>query len=227
MTKQEILELAEYSRRSCPEELETAVRRADRLCANTFLFTRRWDMEATSHPVTFDGPILWDHLEAGDTEWPVMLARQSYLYDVALAYLLTEKPCYLDCFVRIITEFIENCPFNASPDCHSWRTLDTGIRATVWVRCLEWLQPLDVLSEPFLLAVRGSLKQHFEHLYGCMNSYHLLSNWGVLANSGAVYAGSWLAEQGETGFAERLPVLLQRLARQIDLQVTTWLWPIC
>ncbi len=138
---------------------------------------------------------------------------------MALAYLLTEKPCYLDCFVRIITEFIENCPFNASPDCHSWRTLDTGIRATVWVRCLEWLQPLDVLSEPFLLAVRGSLKQHFEHLYGCMNSYHLLSNWGVLANSGAVYAGSWLAEQGETGFAERLPVLLQRLARQIDLQV--------
>lgn len=208
MTRNEIHQLADYSRRTRPHEVREAIRRADRLCDNTFLFTRRWDMEPTQEPVTFDGPIQWDHQPAGDLEWPVMLARQSYLYDVALAYLLTERSRYLDCFLRIITDFIENCPFRTDPGCYSWRTLDAGIRATVWVRCLGWLQPLGVLPQPFLAKVRNSLKEHFSYLCGCADPYHLLSNWGVLANTGAVFAGCWLAGAGESGCAPRIPLLL-------------------
>ena len=219
MTWQEVRQLADYSFQSCSGEADEVIRRADRLCRNEFLFDRRWDMEPTQGSVVFDGPIRWDHMETGDTEWPVMLARQSYLYDVALAYLLTEQSRYLNCFLRIVTEFIENCPFCTDPDCHSWRTLDAGIRATVWVRCLAWLRPLDVLPETFLASVRGSLAQHFTYLYGCMDHYHLLSNWGVLANTGAVFAGVWLAENDEPGVQEKIPVLLDRLACQAEMQI--------
>lgn len=219
MNRTEARQLADYSRRICAEEVAEVLRRADRLCGNTFLFTRRWDMEPTREPVTFDGSIQWDYMGTGDTEWPVMLARQSYLYDVVLAYLLTEQPCYLDCFVRIITDFIENRPFSDAADCHSWRTLDAGIRATVWVRCLGWLQRPEVLSRDFLAAVRSSLEQHFAYLYGCMDDYHLLSNWGILANTGAVFAGVWLARNGTPDAAKKIPQLLDRLVRQLEFQV--------
>lgn len=219
MTRDEIHELKRLSFLYHPERIRQLLAQADLVCANTFVFTRRWDMEATHQPVTFQGPICWRYLETGDVEWPVMLARQSYLLDVVLAYLLTEDRKYLDCFVRVVQEFIENCPRSEEENHNSWRTLDTGIRAAVWVRCLELLQPLDLLSPGFLSLVRGSLKEHFDFLFQCMDAYHLLSNWGVLANHGAVFAGTWLVGQGSAEVADRLPILWERLGRQIHIQV--------
>lgn len=218
MTREQVSRLREYSMGRCAGDVADILQKADRVCANTFLFTRRWDMEPTSVPVTFAGSIRWDHVEGQDREWPVVLARQSYLCDVVLAYLVTGQQSYLRCFTRVVEEFLDNCPQDDPAYDNSWRTLDVGIRATVWVRCLDWLEPLDVLEPAFVERVLAALRQHFDLLYRCMDNYHLLSNWGVLANSGAVHAGYRLMAAGED-LSGPIAVLWDRLRRQIEIQV--------
>ncbi len=213
-------EIAEYCKTHyANDDINTIIKKADEIVNNTFIFSRRWDMEASNFPVTFQDKIGWDYIPRDDLEWPVMLARQSYLYDVTYAYILTGDTKYYDCFIRIVTDFIDNCKFDTSPNCHSWRTIDTGIRAVVWILCMELIEEKTALPQDFLEKVKESLIFHSDYLYDTDNDFHQQSNWGVILNNGGIHTAIYLQNRYSMDYSERLKVLLDRMNYFLNRQI--------
>lgn len=214
-----IHEIVEYCKHFQVEETQDRIAIADDVCEKRFLFTLRWDMEQTVEPVQFSSEILWEHRPKDDLEWTVMLNRQRYLLCLAQAYAITKNQKYLSCFVSTVESFIDSSPLEGSEGKSTWRTLDTGIRANNWVQSLYVLESCGPLPQPFLDKVYDSLRVHIQYLLGCYNLTHFISNWGVLANSGALSAILYLNSKGFAEFMPQMATLCAELTEQIEVQV--------
>lgn len=213
-------------------DIADTIKIADDVADKSFVFTLRWDMECTHTPVRFPCEIDWEYQPGDDLEWTVMLSRHRYMVCVAQAYALSGgAKKYLDLFVDTITGFIKNVPLAGSEGKNTWRTIDSGIRARNWVWGLDIISRAAAehgaaLPEDFLELIAASLCEHLRYLLDCYNDTHFMSNWGVLANSGALSAAFYLQNNALRDCEADIALLLERLDEQAEVQVLGdgWQW---
>lgn len=167
---------------SYPDAVTHAIRTADEVCDNVFTFTRHWDMERCVTPVHFAGEIDWCYCLNGDNEWLYQLNRHGFLVDLAKAYHYTGAQRYVDCFVRLVEDWIKRVPCDAGGDGTPWRSLEVGLRCANWLRSLELLR--DVLPASTQTAMYDCLIKHGAYLESHTGEFQILSNWGVLQDEG-------------------------------------------
>lgn len=215
----DINKIISLSEQFCTDALKERLIIADDVANNRFVFTLPWDMEATVEPVVFDGAVDWNYMPCDDCEWTVMLSRHRYMVCLAQAFAATEKQEYLDAFIRLITDFIVRVPLKGNENGCTWRTLDSGIRCSNWVWALKITEQTAALPPAFLDLIYASLREHIDYLLGCYDPTHLISNWGVLANSGALAACFYLQDKALGNFQPQISLFLHRLDEEATIQV--------
>lgn len=171
-----------------PNEVAHTLETARQVCENTFLFTRHWDMERCTQPVVFEKEIDWNYQLNGDQEWLFQLNRHGFLVDLAKAFLYTGEQAYVDCFVRIVTDWIARAPLTEdSENAGTWRSLEAGLRCANWLRSMALLQ--EALPQSVADAMCESLQVHGDYLVRKSGDFQILSNWGVLQDEGLFLLG--------------------------------------
>ncbi|WP_455811205.1 heparinase II/III family protein [Clostridium butyricum] len=176
-----------FVKENCKKEIKRAKVQGDLLCNNIIIYNDPMDMEATSIPYKFDG-VEWNISANSDPEWIYMLNRNGFMVDLAIAYRVTENKKYIEKWKEYLFKFIK---YNGTPSEYnkdSWRSLDTGIRLSNWMRSLIYLGSDLNLTEQEIEMLEESLKIHVEFLYKAYTPKQLLSNWGVLLITGVLSA---------------------------------------
>lgn len=176
--------VAGYCLKNWKEDAEHVLRTADDACENTFLFDYRWDMERTWEPVHFDGEIDWSLIPKGDPEFLWQFNRHRFLPCLAQAYQMTGEERYAGNYVRLLTDWIDRAEPGADIDQGPWRTLETGIRAEVWLSSLPLILESGAAEDGFLDKVEACIRKHQKRLYENFQPHKYISNWGVLEACG-------------------------------------------
>lgn len=157
--------------------------KADLLLNNIFLFDDPLDMEACYIPYHLN-EIKWNEKPNGDDEWTYMLNRHGFLLELAWAYQMTEEKKYLEKIKEFIFDWINKNSIPTKENKNAWRTIDTGIRLTNWIRALVLVSEDIKLSSDEMNNINESLKVQIAHLKSEYIDKHTLSNWGVLQLTG-------------------------------------------
>ena len=176
--------VASYCRENWQEDVDHVMRTAEEACENTFLFDYRWDMERTWKPVHFDGEIDWGLLPWGDPEFIWQFNRHRFLPCLAQAYTMTGDEKYAENYVRLLEDWIDRADLADKAEEGPWRTLETGIRAEVWLSSLPLILESPAVTEAFLDKVEASLRRHQKRLFENFQPHKYISNWGVLESCG-------------------------------------------
>ena len=176
--------VAAYCRENWQEDVEHVLRTAEDACENTFLFDYRWDMERTWEPVHFDQEIDWSLIPWGDPEFVWQFNRHRFLPCMAQAYIMTGEEKYAEHYVRLLEDWIDRSESGENAEQGPWRTLETGIRAEVWLASLPLILESSAVTESFLDKVETCLRKHQKRLYENFQPHKYISNWGVLEACG-------------------------------------------
>ena len=85
-----LMRVGEMGERLAGRDLSVLLARADEVMADTYTFSKTWDMERCRVPFTLpSGAYDWNVVNNDDEEWCFMLNRMDYLEDLALASLVT------------------------------------------------------------------------------------------------------------------------------------------
>ena len=122
----------------------------------------------------------------GYREWPWQFARMNFLPDLAAYYRKTGDEKAAQTFVDIVGGFIDtalppppDAPHGATK---SWRTLDTGLRATRWVESYFAFTNSPALTADFRAKFFRSLEDHLRRLEPSKTS----NNWRIMELRGLV-----------------------------------------
>ena len=181
---QGVEKVAEYCRENWQEDTAHVIRAAEDACENTFLFDFRWDMERTWKPVHFADEIDWNLEPWGDPEFVWQFNRHRFLLCFAQAYRMTGDEKYAVHCVRLIEDWISR---NASVEEGAggpWRTLETGLRAEVWLRSLAEISGSGAVDTGFLRRAEECMKLHRDRLMENFQPHKYISNWGVIEACG-------------------------------------------
>lgn len=122
----------------------------------------------------------------GYSEWPWQFARMNFLPDLAKHYRETGNERAAQAFVDIVGGFIDAVPPpppRTSPYVtKSWRTIDTGLRASNWVASYFSFTNSPAMTAEFRFKVLRSLEDHLRRLEKPMTS----NNWRIIELSGIV-----------------------------------------
>ncbi|MDR2656132.1 MAG: heparinase II/III family protein [Oscillospiraceae bacterium] len=209
--------VAEYVKNNCPEQIAAVISAADDAVKQRFMFVLRWDMEQTSEPVIFDGEIDWLYQPGGDPEWIYAFNRMRFWICLGQAYALTGDEKYAEAFVRQLTGWIENIRRD-NPECaKAWRSIEAGLRLEYWLKAICYFEKSPALTDEVITLFAESVIDHAEFLMGIWDSYHIMSNWGVLENHGLFMAGVMLPESGRSG--EYVKEAIRRLELESRMQI--------
>lgn len=180
--------LVDALRSSWPEDVASSIRTADDAIAQSFIFDQRWDMERTYVKEHFEGEIDFLHQPGDDPEWIYAFNRLRHFICLAQAYVLTGDGKYSTCLADQMRLWIEKVRPYDEASAKAWRTIETGIRLDTFTKA--WLiagsSPQMKAIEPIFMK---SVEEHAAFiLANSWNSYHLMSNWGVLSNHGLYLA---------------------------------------
>ena len=132
-------------------------------------------------------------------EWPLQFARHRFLPNLAKYYRQSGDEKAAETFVKIVGDFIDDVPPpppGASPHATvSWRTLDTGLRATSWVNSYDAFTNSPAWTAEFDAKFRRSLKDHVARLV----PQQMSNNWRIMELRGLtdlVLAFPWLDPEG-------------------------------
>lgn len=135
-----------------------------------------------------DRKIDWSHNPTcnGYCEWPWQFARMDFLPDLAAYYRETGDGRAARTFVDIVGGFVDTTPPPPPGTPHgattSWRTLDTGLRATRWVDSYFAFTNSPALTADFRTKFCRSLEDHLRRLEKPMTS----NNWRIMELRGLV-----------------------------------------
>ena len=135
-----------------------------------------------------DGKIDWTFNPTynGYREWPWQFARMYFLPALADYYRERGDVRAAQTFVDIVGGFIDSAPppppGTRHGDTHSWRTLDTGLRATSWVDSYFAFTNSPLLTTAFREKFGRSLEDHLVRLETPMTS----NNWRIMELRGLV-----------------------------------------
>lgn len=170
-----------------PDAAALSIAIADDVCENRFLFRDHWEMERTHVPVTFDGPIDWAHIPAGDPEWLYAMNRHTSFVNLGKAWRYTGDEKYLRAYERLLADWIARVPLTEESKGNTWRSLEAGLRCEYWLRALRLFEGA---ADPALVQkAEACLLVHGEYLCKASDAFHLLSNWGVLQDHGLFLLG--------------------------------------
>ncbi|QRG86128.1 alginate lyase family protein [Bulleidia sp. zg-1006] len=154
-----------------------ALKNAERILKNTFLFNRRWDMERCLKAYTLQ-PMDWLAHPNEDEEWCFMLNRMDYLKDLALASQMTGDKKYLIKAKELIFLWLKD--HSEIKDNPSTRTLDTGIRLLNFYELLPYLKAFQLLTKEETDTILSSMKAQILYLKKSCKTKYTLSNWGSI-----------------------------------------------
>ncbi|MDD4849252.1 MAG: heparinase II/III family protein [Gemmiger sp.] len=203
-----------------PQAAQAAVRRADEICGNTFLFREHWEMEQTSNPVHFDETVDWSHIPAGDPEWLYALNRHTIFLNLGKAWRYTGDPQYPHHFARLMQSWLAQVPLTTASKQDTWRSLEVGIRCGNWLRTLRLFENSPALTPALKAGMENSLLQHGEYLMEAYTDFHRLSNWGILQDHGLFLLGIYFNRAGwqQTALAR----MAENLHRAVMQDGTHW-----
>ncbi len=150
---------------------------------NKFRFTRKYDMEYCGYLVE-NNPINWEYIPFNDPEWRWVFHRMDYCYDLCVQSIKTNDLKYANKAKELIFNFIKQNKHNERTK--TLRTLDTGIRLTVWVDCVSFFKKLNILTNEEYLVIKKSVSWQIDHLYKDYQPYHDFSNWGFMQAIGVL-----------------------------------------
>ncbi|MGH0052548.1 MAG: heparinase II/III family protein, partial [Sphaerochaetaceae bacterium] len=210
-------QVAKYVWQYEKKRAEAIIVAADQVVAQSFLFDQRWDMEQTSQPVVFPNRIDWLYQPADDNEWVYAFNRMRFWIALGQAYALTGNEQYAQTFASQLCDWVTNIKRSDSTCAKAWRSIEAGLRMEYWTKAMQYFKESPAVTEEVLEIFISSIAEHAEFLYSVWDSYHLMSNWGVLENHGLFLAALALpkSEISENYYRESL----RRLALEIEIQV--------
>ena len=119
-------------------------------------------------------------------EWPWQFARHWFLRNLADYYVASGDERAAQTWVDIVTSFIDNAPpppegtaFNRTK---SWRTLDTGLRASVWASSFPKIEKSPAVTPAFREKFFASVAAHARRLqpHLATNNWRLMELHGLL-----------------------------------------------
>lgn len=165
-----------------------------------FLFNQRWDMERTYVPEVFEGEINFLHQPGDDPEWIYAFNRLKHFISLGQAFAISGDEKYAECFASQAELWIDKVKCDEPKCAKAWRTIEVGIRLDSFVKAYLLMKDSDAfkkIEKKFL----SSVNEHAAFiLKNSWDSYHLMSNWGVLSNHGLYTAAcvfgceEWRAE---------------------------------
>ena len=134
----------------------------------------------------FDGKIDWysNHTYNNYEEWTWQLSRHRQVLDLAWVYYYNKDEKYAKCAIDILYSWIRQAvtpPIDTDGhDTLCWRTIECGIRMSVWAKVIILL-----LDSPFLTAafVKDFFKSIFEHAKR-LSSRYTDANWLTIEMKG-------------------------------------------
>lgn len=195
------------------EDCEHIIRVADQVCEHRFIFDMPWDMERTSKEVKFDKKINWFYKLDGDNEFLFQFNRHRFFVILAQAYHLTKNDKYVECFVELMSDWIDNVPLKETGD-HPWRSLETGLRGEYWTNAMYLLSGHKLLTDDFMEKYKKSLSEHARQLKKYHKAFHYQSNWGVIQDHGLFAIGIELNDM------EACKTAVERMKKEASLQLT-------
>ncbi|MDR1538766.1 MAG: heparinase II/III family protein [Clostridiales bacterium] len=206
--------LGDYAVKAFPEESAEAIAHADEIASGAFKFTARWDMEKTWTPVVFEKEIDWLHQPGDDPEWVYAFNRCRFWITLGQAYALTKNEKYAEAFVSQLLSWISSVKRSRQGTEKAWRTIEAGLRLEYWHKAIWLFKGSEKIDDEIIEIFSESVREHAEYLMDAWDSFHLMSNWGVLENHGLFFAGVMLAD-GEKYRAEAA----RRMALEISIQI--------
>ncbi|MCL2748050.1 MAG: heparinase II/III family protein [Oscillospiraceae bacterium] len=190
--------VADYVRAFYPEEAAQVIATADDIADQRFLFNMHWDLERTHIPVCFDGDIDWLHQPEDDPEWVYAFNRMRFWLTLGQAYALTRKEKYAVAFVSQLTHWITTVRRDDPAYAAAWRSIEVGLRLENWLKAARCFEGSPSLTDEVMSLFAQSVAEHAAFLMEVWDSYHLMSNWGVLENHGLFLAGVMMPQDGAT-----------------------------
>lgn len=203
-----------YSRENWGSEVLHVIEAADNACEDRFVFDFPWDMERTWKPMHFIGEIDWSLIPWEDREFLWQFNRHRFLPCLAQAYRMTGKEKYAENYVRLMEDWIDRAEEGENIDLGPWRTLETGIRAEMWLSSLPLVAESLAVDESFLDKVEQCLRKHQKRLYDNFQPHKYISNWGVLESCGLLLFSLVLPDS-----RKELETALKRLEDAAAVQV--------
>lgn len=177
-------EITKYCQTFWPEDVKHVILTADNACENTFLFDFRWDMERTYKPVHFEKDINWSLIPFGDREFLWQFNRHRFLLCLGQSYLMTENEKYAFHYARLLRDWITRAQEGENIDLGPWRTLETGLRAEIWLRSLCMVENSQFIDGDLITLVEDCIIRHADRLADHFSPHKYISNWGVLESCG-------------------------------------------
>lgn len=140
-------------------------------------------------PIQFpDRHIRWDANPTynGYREWPWQFARHWFLRNLATYYRASGDERAARTWVEIVSSFIADAPPpppQAKPNATwSWRTLDTGLRASVWASTFPLIEKSPAVTPEFRRRFFASVSAHARRLIPSRtdNNWRLMELHGLL-----------------------------------------------
>ncbi|EHR32345.1 heparinase II/III family protein [Helcococcus kunzii] len=188
--------------------------RCDSYLKNKIKYTDCLDMETCFVEYNFYD-YKWNRTPNQDLEWTYMLNRHGFIYDLALAYKVTNQKKYLEKFKEYLYDFIEcNKDYKMNPE--AWRPLDVGIRLLNWAKAFRYVSFFDDINDKERDILIESIKYQINYIKNNYIRKYDLSNWGVLSLTGVA---AWLVLHpdltSDDNFKE---YVFNKLKIQLDIQ---------
>jgi hypothetical protein len=206
-----------YVKANCRDEFASVLLTADAAVEQKFVFQLRWDMEQTTVPVVFDGPIDWLRQPGDDPEFAYAFNRMPFWVCMGQAYAMTGDEKYAKAFAGQLVHWVDTVRRDDSACQKAWRTIEAGFRMDYWGKAMCYFEGSPHITEEVMDKFAASMTDHAEYIMDNWNSYNLMSNWGVIANRGLFFAGCLLPETERT--AEYRREALRRLDAERRIQV--------
>lgn len=195
-----------------PEECEAAIATSDDAVHQRFLFNQRWDMEKTNVHEVFEEDIDFMHQPGDDPEWIFAFNRLKHFISLGQAYHLTGREEYARTFAKQCVHWINSVPEDEKHE-KAWRTIETGIRLDTLTRSYLLFRDSEAFKEIEPIFMKSIEAHAASILKRSWNSYHLMSNWGVLSNHG-LYMASVVFDRPEWE-----KEALYRLSKELENEV--------
>ncbi|MDR1914623.1 MAG: heparinase II/III family protein, partial [Clostridiales bacterium] len=205
-------------RKYCPEQVAGVIKAADEAAARRFTFTLRWDMERVTTPVIFENEIDWLYQPGDDPEWIFAFNRMCFWICLGQAYALTKDEKYAKAFAEQMTHWVAVVKQDDPRCVKAWRSIEVGMRLTSWLKSMQYFKDSPFMTESVKTVFYNSMTEHAEFVMGLWNTFNLMSNWGIFANTGLFMAGAMMPE------TERTRRYLSEAIRRLDLEVKTQIY---
>ncbi|WP_332447156.1 alginate lyase family protein [Sphaerochaeta sp.] len=213
----DVASVASYVRTYEQAEVRKVLEIADAVVKQSFLFNLRWDMERTSEPVVFPSVIHWLYQPGDDSEWVFAFNRMRFWICLGQAYALTHDETYAQTFAHQLCDWVKRVK-RTDPACQkAWRSIEAGLRMEYWTKAMQYFRDSPSITGEVIDTFLASVAEHARFLMSVWDSYHLMSNWGVLENHGLLLASLALpSDEQSRSFTKEA---LRRLSLEIQMQV--------